>query len=856
MKVTVLLILFGLVSVSNAVYLTNQPITVYQTDAEELHLFASGDEFYNWLHDDNGFTIIQSQIDGNFYYAERDGQVLKPSEYKAGSINPAENGFHPWLKIDAELIKIQREEFQQMIPQRDKATNRGILNNISVFIRFNDQDEFPEPRTFYEDKFNNTSPGAVSLQNYFAEVSYNELTLPTYIYPECLPANMISYQDAHPRAFYSPYNAITNPLGYSTSAQRTAREHTLLMNAVNSVSSQIPAGLNIDYNNDGLVDNVCFVVRGPHDVWATLLWAHRWALYSEIVMINGKRVYDYTFQPENQNTVRILAHEMFHALGAPDLYHYYFDGISPVGAWDIMESGFVHMGAHMKYQYGGWIESIQQITTSGYYTLNPLTNANNNAYRLNSPYSNNQYFVLEYRKNDYEYFDRNVPGSGLLIYRIDPTEYGNSYGPPDEVYLFRKDGSVTENGSIAEAFLSSDVGRTSINDYTNPGVFLNNGTNGGISIYQIGTAEETISFYVDFNIDNLPPIVYFENPISDGFFPIGEIQFHLGVEETSRDIQIVKLFIDDVLVQTFNFPPYMFTWSTFPPDIGRHYIKAEVFDTEGLSSSDEILINIIDTSLPNEFKWFTDVPIYDIFGRGTIPIKVGVDFSLGDIEFFVTQIALNIEQDPFGYAPIPGEVHCTVNELIDGQVSTNVLLDLGTFITPMNGRYYHDVFCSTPISGDVVLIMDVSSYQKILFDTQGVTGHSWLTEPDRPWVDAISRGMIGAADVSMTLISLNSDVENKILSSHITLHKNFPNPFNPSTTISFTLASEQIVTIDIFNSKGKKVDVILDKLMAKGNHDIKWFGKDLQGNSVASGIYFYRMKTRKDTKIQKMLLLK
>ncbi|MFC1898591.1 M6 family metalloprotease domain-containing protein [Candidatus Cloacimonadota bacterium] len=856
MKLTLILILAGLFCGLHAAYLTNLPTTVYQTDGTELNLLASGDEFYNWLHDEDGYTIIQSQTDGDFYFAEKEGSELIPSAYKVGNIDPAEQGLTPGLKIDSDIIRQRREEFQRNMPETLNRTSRSTLNNISVFIRFNDQEEFPEPRSFYEERFNDTEIGAVSLQNYYDEVSYGDLTLPTYIYPESSPDIMVSYQDANPRAYYSPYNSVTNPIGYHDN-QRTEREHTLLMNAVNAISSQVPVELDIDYDNDGYVDNVCFVIRGPHDAWATLLWAHRWSLYTEDVYIHDKQVMAYTFQPENQNTVRILAHEMFHALGAPDLYHYDFDGIAPAGPWDVMESGFVHMGAHMKFKYGGWISNIPEITSSGFYTLNPLTSSVNNAYRIASPFATDQYFVLEYRNQDQEYFDRNVPGSGLLVYRIDAYENGNAGGPPDEVYIFRKDGSYYLNGSISEAHLGSEVGRTSINDYTNPNVFMNYGSNGGINIYSIGAAEETIEFYVDFDLSNLPPTVHFESPISEGFYPVGDLEFQIEVEEVDRDIQSVDFYIDNVLMQTFNTAPYTYIWNTTDADIGRHYAKAEVFNTTGLSSSDEIMINIVDPSIPNEFAWYTGDPIYSTFGRGSIPIQVGVDFSLGETEYLVTQVALNIEQDPYGFAPAPGEVHCTINQMIDGQVSTSVLVDLGNFVTPMTGRYYHDVESTIPISGDVVLIMDISSYQNILFDSQGVTGHSWLTEPDRPWVDAISRGMIGAADVSMTLVSNVVSTEEIPDSPQISLDQNYPNPFNPSTTISFSLLEASDIELAIFNLKGQKVKTFLiNSSTDQPINSVTWNGTDNSNKPVSSGIYFYKLKSGDIEISKKMLLLK
>jgi M6 family metalloprotease-like protein len=86
----------------------------------------------------------------------------------------------------------------------------------------------------------------------------------------------------------------------------------------------------------------------------------------------GSRVYGYTFQLENVS-VKTFTHEMFHALGAPDLYHYNNNRV-PVGTWDLMASGSGHPTAWMKSKYGGWIESIPEITTTGTYSIKPLRN--------------------------------------------------------------------------------------------------------------------------------------------------------------------------------------------------------------------------------------------------------------------------------------------------------------------------------------------------------------------------------------------------------------------------------------------------------------------------------------------------
>ncbi|HCX98856.1 MAG TPA: hypothetical protein DG754_01840 [Bacteroidales bacterium] len=207
-------------------------------------------------------------------------------------------------------------------------------------------------------------------------------------------------------------------------------------------------------------------------------------------------MYDYTFQPENQAVASTISHEMFHTLGAPDLYRYSQDGFNPVGPWDLMSSGFVHMGAFMKYKYANkkWVSEIPTISEPGEYTLNPLTSNTNNAFRINSPFSTTEYFIVEYRKKSGRY-ESTLPQSGLLVYRINTLAGdGNANGPPDEVYVYRPNGTTTANGQINLAALSSDYGYSLISDGQNPSPFLSNGSEGGLNILNIGSAGETITF--------------------------------------------------------------------------------------------------------------------------------------------------------------------------------------------------------------------------------------------------------------------------------------------------------------------------------------------------------------------------
>jgi M6 family metalloprotease-like protein len=484
---------------AHAAFLSKQPFEIHQPDGSKLSCFISGDEFFNWLHDENDYTLIQAN-DGFYYYAISEQGNLVPSTYKAGSVNPDE------LRIEKGL-KISKTEYQKSINALKTTRHKsgaglysGTMNNLVIYIKFLGEAEFSSSRQTFDELFNREATNSV--KSFYLEASYNKLNICSTHYPYSAMNANYSYTDPHLRSYYEPFNATSNPSGYTNENDRKNREHTLLESAIDWINTNSPVAqsLNIDLDNNNEVDNISFIVKGASSAWSGLLWAHQWALYSREVFINGKRVWNYTFQPESQATVAVLSHEIFHTLGAPDLYHYTDNNtnVSPVSTWDLMANGNGHMGAYMKWKYTDqtWIETIPEITTSGSYSLNPLISATNNCYKIASPNSSNEFFLLEYRQNNAGY-EASLPGSGLIVYRINETIEGNADGPPDEVYIYRPNGTINSNGQPADAFYSSQSGRTEINDQSNPSSFLQSGEEGGLKISNISTAGADIQFSVE-----------------------------------------------------------------------------------------------------------------------------------------------------------------------------------------------------------------------------------------------------------------------------------------------------------------------------------------------------------------------
>ena len=104
---------------------------------------------------------------------------------------------------------------------------------------------------------------------------------------------------------------------------------------------------------------------------------------------------------------------------------------------------------------------------------------------------------------------------------------------------------------------------------------------------------------------------------------------------------------------------------------------------------------------------------------------------------------------------------------------------------------------------------------------------------------------------------ISLSVEDSILPEiiHISL-QNYPNPFNPTTTISFSIPEDNKVELSIYNVKGQKVKTLANDQYLQGDHSVTWKGSDENNQSVASGIYFYKLKSGEVEVSKKMLLLK
>ncbi|SVD95655.1 uncharacterized protein METZ01_LOCUS448509, partial [marine metagenome] len=88
------------------------------------------------------------------------------------------------------------------------------------------------------------------------------------------------------------------------------------------------------------------------------------------------------------------------------------------------------------------------------------------------------------------------------------------------------------------------------------------------------------------------------------------------------------------------------------------------------------------------------------------------------------------------------------------------------------------------------------------------------------------------------------------------LHYNYPNPFNPATTLCYFLPEQTHVTLTVYDLMGKEIIQLVDAIQNVGNKTVQWDGTDSFGRPVSAGLYLYQVRTSNHTSVGKMTLLK
>lgn len=295
-----------------------------------------------------------------------------------------------------------------------------------------------------------------------------------------------------------------------------------IIGAFNSGKIKMPSD-RLDNKYSGVVDNLTVIIQGRCPSGSDFMWPHK-SVTDVSTKINNKYQFgNYNFIDSYSVTGTVAAcqgvitHEFLHSVGLPDLYRRSGTDGTPVGVWDIMASNSFFMQYPLSYQRYklGWIP-MQQITQSGTYTLDPVSDPDSDTilYEIKTPMSASESFMLEYRKKITTNFsnlgfETKIPSSGLLIYRVNKSVVNqtNAWGE-DYLYVYRP-GETSASASAGDLFKSAldpNDNRTSFGvadldaPLTDGTMFYSNGTNSGIVISDVKYNDDSsqITFHVEF----------------------------------------------------------------------------------------------------------------------------------------------------------------------------------------------------------------------------------------------------------------------------------------------------------------------------------------------------------------------
>ncbi len=231
--------------------------------------------------------------------------------------------------------------------------------------------------------------------------------------------------------------------------------------------------------------------------------------------------------------------------------------------------------------------------------------------------------------------------------------------------------------------------------------------------------------------------------------------------------------------------------------------------------------------------WYADLYYY----LGDVSQFDGTDYLLADVHTQPT--------DQNGI-PVGHVLHVGVGKI-----------DLGFFIAPSPSFEYQPVLFVGPV---------MSYYEKLTSNFTRMTNEEWADlvradqTPERPdWTNcylANSSGQMRAKGREIPTVQNSGVGQNSASMPQIRLYDNYPNPFNPSTRIHYTLSETATARITVYNALGQRVRVLLNERQHAGEHVTIWDGCDDQGVAVGSGIYITVLQCGVFQQTRKMTLIR
>jgi len=422
--------------------------TLKQPNGKAFKAKPWGDEWTNGFETPEGFTIVRNRASGAWEYAEKGPQgTLKPSGEKV-ALGAPPSGVEKHLRPEEpEQPDADEPAPPQQSPEPQgpslASPNTGTQKQLVILVKFADQAPVGSTPAQWRSKFFGASE---SVKHYYQEASYGKL-------------NIAPAAETHGTANDGVVGWIKLNQNHPNTGGNTGEANARLTRDAVRAADQYVNFKAYDKNGNGYLStkelHVTVIVAGYEAAgwssWGKSVWGHQWSLWGTLAPnVDGVVFGEWTkgggytqfgeWHGDHMATIGIMAHELGHDLGLPDLYD--TDGSSEgIGNWSVMAGG-TWLALPGKYpgslpalpdafskSYEGWLKP-QRVSGTGVVTSIPQAETNATAIQLrNNPFGvdwtfgeksgTGEYFLIENRQK--VGYDAALPGSGLLVWHIDET---------------------------------------------------------------------------------------------------------------------------------------------------------------------------------------------------------------------------------------------------------------------------------------------------------------------------------------------------------------------------------------------------------------------------------------------------
>ena len=540
MKITKTLLsiaLFMVVTVAQAIPAKREAVKVKQPDGTELTICLKGDEWHHFTTTTDGYTIVKNQ-EGYYVYAQKADGMLKATRMVAHDVDMRQDAERDFLlavqknlasDIDPVFTDIRQNAIAKAQQNRAAAYDYNNFKGLIILVQFNDK-EFSRPdyKDVLEDMVNQEGytgydnvacPGSV--RDYFSDNSYGKFK-PQF---DIVGPYTVNYSQYDAQGGYGGYESNYDPYA----------SLRIVIAALNAADADVDFS-QYDGDGNGYVDLVYFIFAGNGSNYTGnnkgLWWPHRWNIFNpntgNYIRKDGVYLWDYASSTEllgytsvpstiELDGIGTICHEFSHVLGLPDFYDADYGGSggqsNDPGDWSVMANGCymgdgrTPVGYSLYERYSvGFIDDLPIISQEGDYTLEPLVDSQT-GYRLDTPVEN-EFFVLENRQKNRSKWDTYLPGSGMLVHRVDLTNQSvwrnntvNANPKRNYYELLRADGPHTSGGYYVSSPADAFPGTKNVRELTNSSSPASLKTWGGYNNkYSLSNIKQTADGNITFTV--------------------------------------------------------------------------------------------------------------------------------------------------------------------------------------------------------------------------------------------------------------------------------------------------------------------------------------------------------------------